>query len=64
MFDSCKQRCSRINLTQKLSPLMCFGSKLVNVAITVFQTAVDFCTSMKVALRNISKENRVIISVS
>lgn len=39
------------------SPLMCFHSKLVNVATTAFQTAVDFCTDMKVGLRSISNEN-------
>lgn len=57
VFDSCKQRCSKIHLTQRLSPLMCFHSKLVNVSITVFKTAVGFCTGMKVGLRNVSNEN-------
>lgn len=57
VFDSCKQRCSKIHLTQRLSPLMCFHSKLVNVSITVFKAAVDFCAGMKVGLRNVSNEN-------
>lgn len=43
---------------------MCFHSVLVNVATTAFQTAVDFCTGMKVGLMNINNENRVTISVS
>lgn len=35
---------------------MLFHSKLVNVATTAFQTAVDCCSGVKVGLRNISNE--------